>query len=94
MSVHRSLNVATLADGQGIRNRAELNIKLPGLDTVTPDDVKTSIETVVADPAAAAATQSKTVKLSMSPDEVKQSLCNPDKIVDLCAKQVFIYKDM
>jgi hypothetical protein len=30
----------------------------------------------------------------MSPDEVKQSLGNPDKIVDLGAKQVFIYKDM
>jgi len=74
--------------------RAELNVKLPGLDTMTPDDVKKSIETVVADPAAVSAVQSKTVKLGMSPDEVKQSLGNPDKIVDLGAKQVFIYKDM
>jgi hypothetical protein len=61
---------------------------------MTPDDVKKSIETVVADPAVASAVQSKTVKLGMSPDEVKQSLGNPDKIVDLGAKQVFIYKDM
>jgi hypothetical protein len=61
---------------------------------MTPDDVKKSIETVVADPAAVSAVQSKTVKLGMSPDEVKQSLGNPDKIVDLGAKQVFIYKDM
>jgi hypothetical protein len=30
----------------------------------------------------------------MSPDEVKQTLGNPDKIVDLGSKQVFVYKDM
>jgi len=86
--------VTTLADGQGTRYRAELNVKLPGLDTMTPDDVKKSIETVVADPAAVSAVQSKTVKLGMSPDEVKQSLGNPDKIIDLGAKQIFIFKDM
>ena len=89
-----TVDVATLADGQGTRYRAELNVKLPGLDTMTPDDVKKSIETAVADPAVASAVQSKTVKLGMSPDEVKQALGNPDKIVDLGAKQVFIYKDM
>jgi len=86
-----TVDVTTLADGQGTRYRAELNVKLPGLDTMTPDDVKKSIETVVAD---ASAVQSKTVKVGMSPDELKQSLGNPDKIVDLGAKQVFIYKDM
>ena len=89
-----TVEVTTLADGQGTRYRAELNVKIPGLDTMTPDDVKKSIETVVADPAAVSAVQSKTVKLGMSPDEVKQSLGNPDKIVDLGAKQIFIYKDM
>src|SRR6202789_4495202 len=88
------VDVTTLADGQGTRYRSELNIKLPGLDTMTPDDVKKSIEAVVADPAVASAVQSKTVKLGMSPDEVKQSLGNPDKIVDLGTKQVFIYKDV
>jgi len=56
--------------------------------------VKKTIDTVIADPAVASAVESKTVKLGMSPDEVKQSLGNPDKIVDLGAKQVFIYKDM
>jgi len=89
-----TVDVTTLADGQGTRYRAELNVKLPGLDTMKPDDVKKSIEAVVADPAVASVVQSKTVKLGMSPDEVKQSLGNPDKIVDLGAKQVFIYKDM
>jgi hypothetical protein len=50
--------------------------------------------TVVADPAVASAVESKTIKLGMSTDEVKKSLGNPDKIVDLGAKQVYIYKDM
>ncbi len=30
----------------------------------------------------------------MSQDEVKKSLGNPDKIVDLGAKQIYVYKDM
>jgi hypothetical protein len=61
---------------------------------MTPDDVKRSIETVVADPRVASAVQSKTIKVGMGQDEVKQALGNPDKIVDLGVKQVFIYKDM
>ena len=36
----------------------------------------------------------QTIKLGMSPDEVKQLLGNPDKIVDLGPKQVYVYKDM
>ena len=87
-------DVTTLGDGQGTRYRAELNIKLPNLDTMTPEDVKKTIDTVIADPATASAVESKTIKLGMSPDEVKKSLGNPDKIVDLGAKQVYIYKDM
>ena len=87
-------DVTTLGDGQGTRYRAELNIRLPGLDTMTPEDVKKTIDTVVTDPATASAVESKTIKLGMSPDEVKKTLGNPDKIVDLGAKQVYIYKDM
>ncbi len=89
-----SVDVTSLADGQGTRYRAELNVKLPGLDTMTPDDVKKTIDTVIADPATASAVESKTIKLGMSPDDVKKSLGNPDKIVDLGPKQVYIYKDM
>lgn len=36
----RTVDVTTLADGQGTRYRAELNVKLPGLDDMTPDEVK------------------------------------------------------
>lgn len=89
-----TVDVATLGDGMSTRYRAELNVKLPGLDTMTPDDVKKTIDAVVADPAVASAVVSKTVKLGMTPEEVKQSLGNPDKIVDLGPKQVFVYKDM
>ena len=61
---------------------------------MTPEDMKKTIDTVLADPATASAVQSKTIKLGMSPDEVKQSLGNPEKIVDLGAKQMYVYKDM
>lgn len=89
-----TVDVKTLADGRGTRYRAELNVKLPGLDAMTADDVKKTIDTVVADPAVASPVESKTVKLGMSTEEVKKSLGNPDKIVDLGPKQVFVYKDM
>ena len=89
-----TVDVATLADGQGTRYRAELNVKLPGLNTMTPNEVKKTIDTVVADPATASAVESKTIKLGMGPDEVKKTLGNPDKIVDLGPKQVYVYKDI
>lgn len=87
-------DVTTLGDGRGTRYRAELNVKLPELENMTPEDVKKTIDTVIADPATASAVESKTIKLGMSPDEVKKTLGNPDKIVDLGPKQVYIYKDM
>ncbi len=89
-----TVDVTTLTEGQGTRYRAELNVKLPGLDSMTPEDVKKAIDTVVADPATASAVESKTIKLGMSQDDVKKTLGNPDKIVDLGAKQVYVYKDM
>ncbi len=49
------VDVTTLAEGQGTRYRAELNVKLPGLDTMTPEDVKKTIDTVTTDPATASA---------------------------------------
>ena len=89
-----TVDVTTLGDGQGTRYRAELNVKLPGLDSMSLEDVKKVIDTVITDPATASAVESKTVKLGMNFDEVKTTLGNPDKLVDLGAKQVYIYKDM
>jgi hypothetical protein len=89
-----TVDVTTLGDGRGTRYRAELNVKLPGLENMTPEDMKKTIDTIITDPATASAVESKTIKLGMSPDEVKKSLGNPDKMVDLGPKQVYIYKDM
>lgn len=87
-------NVTTLGTGQSTRYRAEVNFHIPNLETMTPDDVKKTIDAVIADPATANAVESKTIKLGMGAEEVKKILGNPDKIVDLGAKQVYIYKDM
>ncbi len=57
-----TVDVTTLADGQGTRYRAELNVKLRGLETMSPEDVKKIIDTVIADPATASAV-SKTVTI-------------------------------
>jgi hypothetical protein len=89
-----TVDVTTLGDGRGTRYRSELNVKMPGLETMTPEDMKKTIDTVITDPATASTVESKTIKLGMSPNEDKRSLGNPDKIIDLGAKQVYIYKDM
>jgi hypothetical protein len=89
-----TVDTTTLADRQGTRYRAEVNVKLPGLDHMTADDVKKTIDTIVTDPVTASAVQSKTVKLGMTTDEVKTSLGNPAKVVDLGAKQIYVYPDM
>jgi hypothetical protein len=87
-------NVTTLRGGEGIRYRAELVFHIPSLDAMTPAEVKKSIDAIVADSATANAVESKTIKIGMSTDEVKAALGNPEKIVDLGVKQVYIYKDM
>ena len=89
-----TVDIATLGDGRGTRYRAGLNVKLPGLENMAPEDMKKVIDTVVTDPATASAVESKNIKLGMSPDEVKKLLGNPDKVVDLGAKQIYVYKDM
>ena len=86
--------VTTLAGGEGTRYRAEVNFHIPGLDTMKAEDVKKTIDAVMADAATANAVESKEIKLGMSTDEVKKALGNPEKIVDLGEKKVYIYKDM
>jgi hypothetical protein len=53
---------------------------------LTADDVNKAIDKVVADPSTDSAAQSKTVKLGMSADEVKKSVGDPPKVVDLGAR--------
>jgi hypothetical protein len=87
-------NVTTLGGGNGTRYRAEVNFRIPNLDSMKPEDVKKAIDAVIADSATANAVESKTIKIGMSTDEVKSTLGNPDKIVDLGEKKIYVYKDM
>lgn len=96
-SIHFELittDVTTLGGGNSTRYRAEVNFRIPNLDSMTAEDVKKVIDPVIADSATANAVQSKTIKIGMSTDEVKNALGNPDKIVDLGEKTIYIYKDM
>ena len=96
-SVHFELlteNVTTLGSGNGTRYRAEVVFHIPNLGSLTPDQVKKTIDAVIADPATANAVESKTITVGMSTDDVKKALGNPEKIVDLGAKKVYVYKDL
>ncbi len=86
--------VTTLGSGEGTRYRAEVNIHVPDLESKSAADVKKTVDATIADEATANAVESKTIKLGMTPDEVKTSLGNPEKIVDLGTKQIYVYKDM
>jgi hypothetical protein len=54
-----------------------VNVKLPGLDTITEDDLKKMIDIVVAAPAVTSEVESRTVKIGINSNEVKKSLGNP-----------------
>ena len=89
-------NVTTLAGGNGTRYRSEVVFRFPkgALETMKPEDVKKTIDPVIADAAIANTVESKTIKIGMGTDQVTKVLGNPDKIVDLGAKQIYVYKDM
>ncbi|AXC16415.1 hypothetical protein ACPOL_7225 (plasmid) [Acidisarcina polymorpha] len=89
-----TVNVTTLGSGIGTRYRAEVTFHIPNLDTLKADEVQKTIDAVIADSATANAVESKTIKVGMSTEEVKKVLGNPEKIVDLGEKQIYIYKDM
>jgi hypothetical protein len=82
-----------LADGSSTRYRAEVNFHTTA---ATAEEIKKIIDPVFADAATAAATvaQSKTVNIGMTPDQVKDALGNPDKIINLGSKTIFVYKDI
>ena len=80
--------------GWGTRYRSELNFKIPDLESKKPEEIKNIIDSIVAEASIADAVQSKTIKLGMNAEEVKKALGNPEKIVDLGSKQIYVYKDM
>ena len=62
--------------------------------TAKAADVKAIIDPIIAEAAIASAVQSKTVDIGMTADQVKQALGNPDKIINLGPKTIFVYKDL
>ena len=82
-----------LADGSSTRYRAEVNFHTTA---ATADEIKKIIDPVLIDAATAtaAASQSKTVDIGMTTDQVKQALGNPDKVMNLGPKTIFVYKDV
>ncbi len=97
-----SVQHTALGDGPATRYRADINIHVNNLSTAKPAEIKQLIDAVLADaattnPAAVTATnnsQTKTVDLGMTADQVKQSLGNPDKVMNLGPKTIFVYKDV
>jgi hypothetical protein len=86
-----------LGDGRSTRYRAEVSFHI---DTSNPsskaDDAKKLIDPILVDSSAAStqASQSKTVNLGMTIDQVTQALGNPDKTINLGPKTIFVYKDI
>lgn len=76
------------------RYRAEVNFHIDNLASAKADDVKKIIDQVVAVPEIANAVQSKTVDIGMAQDQVKQVLGNPDNIINLGPKTIFVYPKM
>lgn len=89
---------AVVVDGNTIQSRYRSEVFFPfGRDELPHlqlDDVKKTIDPVLATGDVANAVQTKTIHLGMSTEEVKQALGDPEKIVDLGEKKIYVYKDM
>ena len=88
--------ISSFGSTQQERYRSEVVFRFPNgsLEIMTPDDVKKAIDAVLYDGTAPVPVESKTIKIGMTADDVKKSFGNPDKIVDLGEKQIYVYKDM
>jgi len=64
------------------------------LPSATIADVRHTIETVVATEADVAAANTKTIALGQTRAQVEEILGKPERIVDLGAKVMYVYKDM
>lgn len=89
---------AVVVDGNTIQSRYRSEVLFPfGRDELPHlqlGDVKKAIDPVLATGDVANAVQTKTIHLGMSTDEVKKALGDPEKIVDLGEKKIYVYKDM
>lgn len=64
------------------------------LQTADADAVKKAVDAVIVPEAEVAAASTKSVELGQSPAQVETILGRPDKIINLGAKKVYVYKDM
>lgn len=64
------------------------------MDTANADAVKKAVDAVIAPEGEVAAASTKSVELGQSPTQVETILGRPDKIINLGAKKVYVYKDM
>ncbi len=86
--------LSVLAFGASTRYRSEVNFHIENLSGLKAEETKAIIDNTIAEASIANAVQSKTVDIGMSTEQVKQALGNPDKIVNLGPKTIFVYKDM
>lgn len=64
------------------------------LESASVDDVKKAVDAVIAPEADVKAASTKSVELGQTPAQVETILGRPDKIINLGAKKVYVYKDM
>jgi hypothetical protein len=64
------------------------------LANATADDVKKAVDAVIQPEQDAKAASTKSVELGQSPEQVQAILGQPEKIVNLGPKKIFVYKDM
>ncbi len=78
------------------RYKGALKFEFPEgyLATAPIPDVTKAIEAVVATEAAVAAASTKTIALGQTRAQVEDILGKPERIVDLGAKVMYVYKDM
>lgn len=78
------------------RYKAQLSFELGKefMASATPEAIEKVVEAVIMPMGESQATNTKTVELGETPDQVKSAVGTPDKIIKLGAKEVYIYKDM
>lgn len=64
------------------------------LETASADAVKKLVDAVISPEAEVKAASTKSVELGQNPEQVEAILGRPDKIVNLGAKKIYVYKDM
>ncbi len=78
------------------RYKALLSFQFPKgfLEATDADTVKKAIDAVVVPEAEAQASNTKTIELGQTQQQVEAALGRPDRIVNLGQKQIYVYKDM